>query len=104
MADKLKKKLEAVSNMRSEIQVREHSSCGELTADILSSVLSDSSLLCQALESQVRTLQDENAVWESKYTELFRSHDLTSEPPAEPPVGPSVKPPVDDDDSVGCVM
>lgn len=96
MADKLKKKLEAVPDMRSEIQVRGHLSCGESTADILSSVLSDSFLLCQALESQVLTLQEENAVWESKYTELFRSHDLTSEPPTEPPV--------DDVDSVGCVM
>lgn len=40
MADKLKKKLEAVSDMRSQIQVRCRPSCGVPTAHIPPSVLS----------------------------------------------------------------
>ncbi|KAI5451280.1 hypothetical protein NCC49_001876 [Naganishia albida] len=69
MADKLKKKLEAVEDMRFEIQ---------------------------ALESQVQTLQDENDVWESKYTELFRSHEPKFEPPPTPSV---VMPAIDEIDA-----
>jgi hypothetical protein len=42
-------------------------------------VLTEGSTL-QALESQVQALQDENAVWESKYAELFRSQEMRSGP------------------------
>jgi hypothetical protein len=34
----------------------------------------------QGLESQIQVLQDENAAWESRYTDLLRAQDLASEP------------------------
>ncbi|KAJ9101161.1 hypothetical protein QFC21_003379 [Naganishia friedmannii] len=49
VVDKLRKKLDSVSDARSEIQ---------------------------SLQKQVKTLTEENADWESKYTELFRSRKL----------------------------
>ncbi|KAJ9126092.1 hypothetical protein QFC24_002364 [Naganishia onofrii] len=55
VVDKLRKKLESVSNARSEIQ---------------------------SLQKQVKTLTEENADWESKYTDLFRSRKLQKSTPS----------------------
>lgn len=77
MVDKLKKKLDAVADVRSEMLVR-GSGVFERDTWPLRGMMSCK----QALESQLKTLRDENTEWESKYTALIRSRRGNSGPTA----------------------